>query len=637
MNKSCKVWAGPILRRIEQKRLVIWLATAVPVRLGLKLCFNDEIVNIDQHQMDKVHTVELGAALFIYCLDLHLSFELPANCWIGYDLVLQHENTDYSWMDWAPDLVYPGEERPGFMVKPQIKRLAHGSCRKPHAETADGLVALDLYCEQTPAADWPSYLLMSGDQVYADDVAGPMLSAIHQLLPKLKIKNEQLPGKVKTSEELHGEGAHYYHRQSLLPDAKARQKVLDNFFGGIKKPIFTTVNGGNHLMSFAELASVYLLAWSPVPWEGVNLQQPLKLNKEHQARFDSELPLIEAFCSDLARVRRVLAHLPVAMIFDDHDVTDDWNLSIAWEEAAYQNPLSKRVIGNAMLAYLLFQGWGNAPEHFPANFIDEVRTVVHRLGEEQHEQCIDHLIKFRHWHYVLPTEPPIIVIDSRTNRWRSERSKNSPSGLMDWESITELQQLIIGYKAVIVLSPTPVFGVKLIETIQRIFTFFGKPLMVDAENWMSHRGSAYALMNIFRHRQTPENFSILSGDVHYSFVYKVELKGDVDGPNIWQITSSGLKNEFPRSLLDVLDRLNRWLYSPYSPLNWFTKRRGLRVTPYKPEQASRGERLVNDAGVGLVDFNEKGQPAQILHLSAKSGELTTFIEVKDSVHWIKSN
>ena len=37
---------------------------------------------------------------------------------------------------------------------------------------------------------------------------------------------------------------------------------------------------------------------------------------------------------------------------------------------------------------------------------------------------------------------------------------------------------------------------------------------------------------------------ILSGDVHYSFVYQVLIRHRNGGPKIWQITSSGIKNEF---------------------------------------------------------------------------------------------
>ena len=135
------------------------------------------------------------------------------------------------------------------------------------------------------------------------------------------------------------------------------------------------------------------------------------------------------------------------------------------------------------------------------------------------------------------------------------------------------------------MSPAPIFGVKLIESIQRVFSWCGYPLLVDAENWMAHRGAAQVILNIFRHSRTPGHYVILSGDVHYSFVYEVLIRHRRSAPHLWQITSSGIKNEFPRRLLDVLDRLNRWLYAPRSPLNWFTRRRHMRVTPRRYEGA----------------------------------------------------
>ncbi|MFX4336130.1 hypothetical protein ABTA25_20360, partial [Acinetobacter baumannii] len=76
-----------------------------------------------------------------------------------------------------------------------------------------------------------------------------------------------------------------------------------------------------------------------------------------------------------------------------------------------------------------------------------------------------------------------------------------------------------GEKAAIIVSPAPMFGVKLIEGVQKLFSWIGQPLLVDAENWMAHRGAASVMMNIFRHSRTPGNYLILSGDVHYSFVY----------------------------------------------------------------------------------------------------------------------
>ncbi len=274
--------------------------------------------------------------------------------------------------------------------------------------------------------------------------------------------------------------------------------------------------------------------------------RPLRRGRRAVAK---EQGLIEAFVADLPAVRRALAQVPVAMIFDDHDVTDDWNLSREWEEVAYGHPFSRRVIGNAIVAYAINQAWGNRPDAFDDALFEQLQRSLDAPGAQAHDDCIDALLRFEDWHYTWPTTPPLVVIDTRTRRWRSERTARRPSGLMDWESLTDLQQVLRGLPAVLLVSPAPIFGVKLIETLQRIFTWFGHPLMVDAENWMAHPGSAQAILNIFRHRRTPRNFVVLSGDVHYSFVYDVELRGRVRGPDIWQICSSGVRNEFPPRLL----------------------------------------------------------------------------------------
>ena len=123
---------------------------------------------------------------------------------------------------------------------------------------------------------------------------------------------------------------------------------------------------------------------------------------------------------------------------------------------------------------------------------------------------------------------------------------------------------------------------------------------------------------------------ILSGDVHYSFVYDVEVRESDRPQHVWQITSSGIKNEFPRRLLDWLDRLNRWLYSPRSPLNWFTKRRDLALRPRLPDQRTSGERLWNGAGIGQVWLDAQGRPSRIVQHNADGRPSTEFVVLDDA-------
>lgn len=632
------VLAGPILRRLTGERLTLWLACSDTVELALELLPDEGAAQ--RYGPEQLATacrqVQAGEHLYFILIDLVLDQPLPKDCWIGYDLTLRTaaDQPWQGWQQWGADIGYPGKQSPGFVLRSRLDRLLHGSCRKPHyhsqqdadrgsvLDEGDGMNRADEYlgAHLHQPNDWPTTLLLTGDQIYADDVAGPMLAAIHRLIKVLKIFPEPFAQlQVAGLDEviaLYQDQPHYYQRDKLLPDTRAKGELRELLFSGVRKPVFTSDNARNHLITLAEMLSMYLLSWSPVCWGLTSLARPAQLTAQQVHLYEQERPIIEAFVGSLSGVRRVMAHLPCAMIFDDHDVTDDWNLTAAWEKTAYGHPFSRRIIGNALTAYLLCQGWGNAPENFPATLLDLAEQAVSGCQPSAFEQFHQALFEFRHWHFFWDTEPVLLVLDTRTRRWRSEQGAHKPSGLMDWEAITDLQHALDGHPAVVMVSAAPVFGVKLIEAIQRIFTWAGHPLMVDAENWMAHPGAAYALMNLFHHPRTPQHFVILSGDVHYSFMYDVKLRARHNGPDVWQITSSGVRNEFPRRLLDTFDRLNRWLYAPWSPLNWLTKRRDLRITPRKPEPSSHGERLVNDAGIGLVELDETGRPRKVQQLCA---------------------
>ncbi|HCB08531.1 MAG TPA: hypothetical protein DEO96_02775, partial [Alteromonas sp.] len=118
------------------------------------------------------------------------------------------------------------------------------------------------------------------------------------------------------------------------------------FFGAKKKPVFTSVNAQNHLIGLAEVIAMYLLVWSESLWADISFTAD-EVDPDHQALFNREADIIKQFSQSLGQVRRALAHIPTYMIFDDHDVTDDWNLTRGWEQEVYGHPLSRRMVGNA--------------------------------------------------------------------------------------------------------------------------------------------------------------------------------------------------------------------------------------------------------------------------------------------------
>ena len=629
------VLVGPLLRRLEPSRLLLWLVGSRALSLTLRLEFADQEAGDRRCDFPLAGThcqiVPIGQHAFVHLIDLPLQTPLPSDVRIDYDLLIETDGaTPKGIADWAPHLLYDGARQPNFVLRSRVDQILHGSCRKPHHPVPDGLLCVDrLLAQDHDPQQRPALLMMSGDQVYADDVAGPMLCAIHALIERLGLRHEHLDGAVvDDSAALYEHPASYYHRPDLLPATKASETLRQRFFGGVEKPIFTSSNADNHLVTLAEVMAMYVLVWSPTPWTLIEPKMPA-LDAQARERYQLEQTQIDAFKADLGGAARAMAHLPILMMFDDHDITDDWNLSAQWEETAYGHAFSRRIIGNALIAYMLCQGWGNNPDAFAgplAKTLDMTLPGSSHLDNVVQDDLIEDLRRFHDWQYVLPTTPALVVLDTRTRRWRSESNLKRPSGLLDWEALSEFQQALLDHPSAIIVSPAPVFGVKLIETIQSVFSRLGYSLMVDAENWMAHRGAAQVMLNIFTHSRTPRNYVILSGDVHYSFVYEVMIRHRRGGPKVWQITSSGVKNEFPRRLLNWLDRLNRWLYAPASPLNWLTKRRQFEVKPRIPQHSKTGERLWNSAGVGQVFFNEKGQPEHIFQLNADGSPPTKFIE-----------
>ncbi len=636
--------AGPVLRRLEPGRLVLWLVGSAPLDLTLVLAPRAGAPRRMRLDADSCRVMHVGRHACVHLIDVALPEPLPQDTIVEYDLlVAQGDGSEAGIAHWAPHLLHAGATRPNMVLRSRSDNILFGSCRRPHHPSPDGLVRADaLLADCVERADeWPAMLILCGDQIYADDVAGPTLAAIHALIRRLGLYAECLEGGVVAdSEELYRHPASYYRREELLPASNSNEALRDRFFKGKKKPIFTTANAQNHLMTLAEMMAMYLLVWSPVPWQLVADAPAPALAPEHAERWRRESEAMAGFCRGLPRAARLLAHVQTLMIFDDHDVTDDWNLSAKWEAAAYGHPFSRRIVGNALIAYMLCQGWGNRPDVFETTLDDMAALAAtagagagagaaagadNRLDAPVQDALIRRLLSFRQWDFVIRTKPTVIVLDTRTRRWRNRRHPGHPSGLMDWEALTELQHELLDETAAVIVSAAPMFGVKLIEVVQRVAAFAGQALIVDAENWMAHRGAASSMINIFRHSRTPANYVVLSGDVHYSFAYDVEVRESDLPPHIWQITSSGIKNEFPRGLLQWLDRLNRWLYSPRSPLNWFTQRRDLAITPRLPDARHSGERVWNGAGIGQVWLDAQGRPMRIVQHNADGRPSTRFL------------
>jgi phosphodiesterase/alkaline phosphatase D-like protein len=67
-------------------------------------------------------------------------------------------------------------------------------------------------------------------------------------------------------------------------------------------------------------------------------------------------------------IRWLLSTLPTAMMFDDHDVRDDWNTSDAWRRDMQATAWWEERITGGLMSYWIYQHLGNlSPEGLAAN------------------------------------------------------------------------------------------------------------------------------------------------------------------------------------------------------------------------------------------------------------------------------
>ncbi|MDN5850275.1 MAG: hypothetical protein L0H63_11695, partial [Nitrococcus sp.] len=410
--------AGPILRRTEPERVCIWLATGRPVRARAEIFELGEDSKLGARLgAGNSERIQLGARLFVHLIQaVPDSGAFPIERLLGYDIELLEEGgssgqrlRDLGLLG-APDgIAYSDLPLPSFFLtaKGVPLHLLHGSCRLLHGNGEDALSAADgvLARHAEDTAQRPSGLYLTGDQIYGDDVAGPLIGQLSRLACELMGEDDDMsvPGTPKLSE------LGVYGREELAEAAGLTSTTL-----------------GNHLMSFGEFAAMHLLAWNPDHWPAA-LPRAVKVIPSSRGlvgpkiisqrrKYAAEAKNLAVARAALPCVRRVLANTPTYMIFDDHDVSDDWNLTAAWRDGVYKSPTGRRLVANALAAYWAFQGWGNDPDCFDQPFKDTVSGFLSRRGAVDAGTFEETLWSFDRWCFHVPTDPPTIFLDTRTQR-----------------------------------------------------------------------------------------------------------------------------------------------------------------------------------------------------------------------------
>ncbi|MBP3952707.1 alkaline phosphatase D family protein [Bacillus suaedae] len=545
------ILSGPILRRAEQSHIYIWIALSneIPIHGQLYEMGTDE--NKELNTNSSYETIAVDDRLFVSLVKLTTETgTLPTDQLLGYNLYFEDEDTVLNLdsfnllsSDSQRSITYDGLAYPTFSIPSEGNKsnILFGSCRKPHGKGKDSLANVDALLNETSMnlTERPSDLFFIGDQIYADDIADSVMTTIQSLVSTI-FGNQLRESLAKIEPQLLDEPY-----ASSLDQIGSRKDLIHDLCS------FTSTAATNHLIRFREFAAMYLLNWNPDLWIDA---------------IDSETD-IEDFIEALPQVRRVLANIPTYMIFDDHDTTDDWNLTQKWKEQVAQSPLGTHVVSNGLAAYWLFQGWGNDPDCFNQEFIHKMRLYFSsfKIKGRKYRDWQKQLLEFNQWHFTTPTNPAALFLDTRTQRSTDQKTLKKGAKLLKqsaWKVVSEKVKES-GWKEgkpFIIVSPAPLYGVPSIGSFlnESIYPLrqLGLPVheKFDLESWSYNEAGFYEFLQFVKNLNTSHCF-ILSGDAHCSYSLHSTISSEQTEHQLYQFTSSPIHNKSFRGIVSTLFKL----------------------------------------------------------------------------------
>jgi hypothetical protein len=538
------------LRRADGEHVRVWICTLGPASPALLVCRASGGPG-EALGSSTAESVQLGERLYVHLLTATpRAGRFPSGELLTYDVELDTGGTvlrlaDLGLSGGPATLGYAGLELPSFFLQAPNGPLhvLHGSCRKLHGKGEDVFWCADELLADT-AADLtrrPAALFLTGDQIYGDDVAAGLTGYLRRLGSYLTGGQEQIPGVPPLGTLGHGG-----RKQWIREHAR-----------------FTSPHAANHLMTFGEYAALHLMAFSDTPWPAdvAKLTSDAGLAAGSAGRRGQAAELARARAA-LPAVRRVLSNMPTYMIFDDHDVTDDWNLTARWRDRVHASPAGRRIVANALAAYWAFQGWGNDPAQFGQQFTGTIRGHLAGGGEGATARFDDVLWGFDRWSFAAPTTPVTVCLDTRT-----QRAYDSPEGgarLIGPAGFDRIARLVedSGHdrtRPLLLVSATPVCGLELAERRQKFLLGKVGPYRIDFESWHANLRGLVDLMDFLTRKLRLTAAVVLSGDVHYGMTVDVRFTVGDTTIRLAQLVSSGLKHSgtITKTILGLLGRLNR--------------------------------------------------------------------------------
>lgn len=549
------VLAGPVVRRLTRTDVSVWLAVSRPDDITL------HVQPAGQSAPSTAATatpLQVGSHLWLTTVTAPApDGQFAAGSPYDYRLSSPGWPAEPNWADLSIDSNLP--TFPGLPASLDDLVVVHTSCRNARAAGLDALpTAADLIHDRiaagTPNAR-PHLLVMSGDQIYADEMPPPLAPRVARIATDLVGIDETMVF-------------------GVLPKIGGRQGPTNGF--GLSSSI-----ASDHVWTFGEFLAAYLLYWSDILWPAavpawsdvdpaVDLDPTSDLDEEGWNELAAR---VERFKGGLERVRKVLATVPSLMILDDHEVTDDWNLDYPWAQAAYADARGRRIVANGLLAYVLCQHWGNVPARFATAGSPEAQVLAAAAftGASPDTAGLRTLIGAPS---AAPPNPPSVLRDlAAANTVRYDVHLGPAEGypvrvvLLDERTAREFlrvdhpaARISVAALAVelppptdtapltILVAPSPAFGTHIVEhLIQPAASLLpGGAEFADFESWS---GATANHQDLIARLAAYQPVVVLSGDVHYSFTGSISYTRQGATSRFAQLTGSSARNADKKTVL----------------------------------------------------------------------------------------
>ena len=297
-----------------------------------------------------------------------------------------------------------------------------------------------------------------------------------------------------------------------------------------------------------------------------------------RARRDTEEPPGEVVASfeEYARIYRdswsdpairwLLSTVPSAMIFDDHEVGDDWNISQAWVEEIRTHPWWDEQIIGGYASYWIYQHLGNlSPRELDADDLfgkikvaSDAGPILRRFAYETHRGAAGARWSF----YRDFGNTRLLIMDSRGGRVL-EKGHRSMVNAEEWDWIEEhatggFDHLLLGTSLPVLLGP----GMHYLQAWNEVVCSgaWGERMAgwaegirrtQDLDHWSSFHESFTELVELTRtvgagdKSWPPASIVFLSGDVHHGYLAEATFKGRGVESRVYQVVCSPFRNSLP--------------------------------------------------------------------------------------------